>query len=66
MIFSIEWTLTGLWVLTFIALAVHHLMVKDMMRYELKKLEDRLRNPQEDANKAIGKFLDKHKNLLRK
>lgn len=39
---TIETKLLGMWILMFIALTIHHFMVRDMMKSELKKLEDRM------------------------
>ena len=39
---TIEMKLLGIWILMWIALVVHHFMIRDMMRCDLKKLEDKM------------------------
>lgn len=64
MILTLEWTLIAFWILIFITLIIHHIIIKDMIKYELKKLEEKMRNPQDDVKKALGNFIDKHKHLI--
>ena len=39
---TIEMKLLGLWILMWIALVIHHFMIRDMMKCDLKKLEDKM------------------------
>ena len=39
---TIEQKLVAIWILWFISLIIYHFMTRDMMKHELKKLEDKL------------------------
>jgi hypothetical protein len=39
---TIEQKLVAIWILWFIALTIYHFMTRDMIKYELKKLEEKL------------------------
>ena len=38
---TIEMKLLGMWLLMWIAFAVHHFMVRDMIKHELKKFKEK-------------------------